>query len=36
MASVLLSEEETISGFVLVHRPTLKIHSQVIIAPKNI
>jgi hypothetical protein len=30
------SEEEMISGFVLIYRPTLKIHSQGIIAPKNI
>jgi hypothetical protein len=36
MASVLSSEEEMISGFVLIYRPTLKIHSQGIIAPKNI
>jgi hypothetical protein len=35
MASV-LSSEETILGFVLVHRLTLKIHSQLIIATKNI
>jgi hypothetical protein len=36
MASVLSSEEEMISGFVLIYRPNLKIHSQGIIAPKNI
>jgi hypothetical protein len=35
MASV-LSSEEMISGFVLVHHLTLKIHRQWIIAPKNI
>jgi hypothetical protein len=30
------SSKETISGFVLVHHPTLKIYIQGIIAPKNI